>query len=321
MKRTFIAAWVLLAGCGSGDSDAAPVSSGSDSGAAGNDSSAAGAAGAAGAQGGSAGGGTDGGQDVVQESASGDGAIPDGPADAVSEGTKKAPWLISIDDTTSPTRLLKIDTATGTGKALCSLKDPYNGQNYNSSTFGRDNALYASNATASRIDIIHPCTCDVTVLGATGMGPIPGITVDQGQDLFGIEVSQDVLVKISTLDGVAHSVGALGVDFGTAGATWSDAIQKVYAINGTTGRLHLVDPVNGAASQPGVQITGMTFGSVGVELHPANGTIYACTDDAVLYAIDPQSGKASAIGGGMGHGGACDNLAANWKQVPCVDTF
>ena len=109
------------------------------------------------------------------------------------------------------------------------------------------------------------------VLGATGMGPIPGITVDQGEDLFGIETTQDVLVKISTLDGVAHTVGALGIDFGTAGATWSDSLQRVYAINGATGRLHLVDPTNGSASQPGVQINGMTFGSVGVELHPSNG--------------------------------------------------
>ena len=66
----------------------------------------------------------------------------------------------------------------------------------------------------------------------------------------------------------------------------------------------------------------LPFASVGIELLPANGEIYACTSSngAVLRQIDPISGTVTEIGSGMGHfNNHCDNLAAPWIVVDCLE--
>jgi hypothetical protein len=170
----------------------------------------------------------------------------------------------------------------------------------------------------TRLDILDPCSCEVSEVGPTGYTAIPGITADFGDGLFGIENTTDQLLTLDTATGAGTPVGALGYDFGTSGATWCEAQSLVYGIDGTTDALFEIDPVTGLATTL-VGITGMSFGSVSVELLPANGTIYACTNDSVLYSIDPQSGVATAIGGGMDYAAACDNLAAPWTCVSCLE--
>jgi len=56
---------------------------------------------------------------------------------------------------------------------------------------------------------------------------------------------------------------------------------------------------------------------VGIELHPLNGEIYACSGVATeLLHIDPVTGTVTKIGTGMGHEKTdCDNLGAPWKNV------
>jgi len=94
----------------------------------------------------------------------------------------------------------------------------------------------------------------------------------------------------------------------------------LYAINGSASELYTVDPDLAAdAADKIADIAPLVFGSVGVELHPDSGVIYACTDDTVLYSIDPDTGASTAIGAGMGHASTCDNLAAPWTVVPCLD--
>ena len=58
-------------------------------------------------------------------------------------------------------------------------------------------------------------------------------------------------------------------------------------------------------------------GGHGIELHPANGVIYACSTAGHLLAVDP-NGQVTDIGD-MGQGGSCTNLAAPWLEVPCLD--
>ena len=260
----------------------------------------------------------------------------DAPGDAPTDGAGDAPsdspvesapdagppmFLMSVDHEASPSRLLKIDLQTGLGTVVCNLPSSVDGINYHSTTFSREGKLFASNYQDATIDLIDPCTCDVTTIGPTGAGAIPGITANKTLGLYGIDTTQDVLLDVSVFTGAATVIGPLGSDFTTAGATWSDAMNVgdggLYGLNGATSQLYEIDPSTGAAT-PTVTVTGVTIGSVGIELHPFDGELYICTTDAVLYRVDPGTGAATAVGTGMGHVGSCNNLAAPWKQVPCL---
>ena len=71
--------------------------------------------------------------------------------------------MVSVDQSATPPVLLKIDVATGKGKVACQFSGT---ANYPSTTFSRNGTLFASRGTA--IDSIDPCTCAVSVVGATG---------------------------------------------------------------------------------------------------------------------------------------------------------
>jgi hypothetical protein len=233
-------------------------------------------------------------------------------------------YLVSIDHAASPSVLLKVDVATGVGKVACTLPNNVDAINYHSTTFSRTGTLFASNYQDAHIDKIDPCTCEVTPVGPTGFASIPGITVNKGPGLYGIETTADILLDIDTTTGQGTKLGDLGFDFTTSGATWSDALNDnqggLYAISGATNSLHSISHMTGGATAL-TPITGVTFGSVGIEMHSANGIIYACTNDAVLYAIDPVTGAATGIGTGMGHVSDCNNLAAPWQPVACLDAL
>lgn len=209
--------------------------------------------------------------------------------------------------------LYKIDVTTGTGKTICTLQTS---DSYPSSTFGRDGKLYGSNNTQDRLDIIDPCSCKVTAVGKFGYSFIPGITSDQGVGLFGMENTVDILVAINPKTGKATKIGSFGINFGTGGATWSDTLGGAYAIDGTSDSLYTLDSKTGKASL--VVKLNKDFGTVGIELHPANDTIYACTSDAILYTVDPKTGAVSPIGK-LPHKTACNNLAAPWSAVACLE--
>lgn len=222
-------------------------------------------------------------------------------------------WLLTIDN--SGNDLLKVDVDTGATAFVCSIN---NSVSYPSLTFSRFNTLYASRG-GTALDEIDPCTCAVTQIGPyVGYGGVNGITSDQGPGLFGVSSNQDELIQILTDTGLGVSVGALGVDFGTGGATWSDALGALYAINGTTDSLYEVNPSSGVATS----IAGLDydFGTVGIELHPANGVIYACSSAADLLRIDPAGGGVVNIGD-MGLGGSCTNLAAPYLSIPCLESI
>lgn len=240
-------------------------------------------------------------------------------------GGTVAPYLVSIDHFSSPTTLLKIDVQTGVGKIACTLPSSVNAINYPSSTFSRGGILFASNYQDGRLDRIDPCTCAVTPIGKTGFNVIPGITANKTSGLLGIETEVDILLDLNPTTGAGTKIGDLSADFTTGGATWSDALNAgqggLYGINGATNQLYTINPTTGAATAV-VAITGVSLlNSVGVELHPGNGVLYACTDDAVLYSINPTTGVATAIGTGMGHTPPCNNLAAPWVKVACLDAL
>ena len=219
-------------------------------------------------------------------------------------------FLLSINNTTDT--LEKIDVLTGAGTDLCQLESI---SSYPSLTFSRDNVLFASRG-GTALDIIDPCTCQVTAVASYGgYGGVNGITSDQGLNLFGVASNQDEFISISTSAGVAEGIGPLGVDFGAAGATWSEEDQSVYAINATTDGLYDIDPLTGSATL--IAPLSQPMGTVGIEMHPANGVLYACSSEAILLEIDTLSGQVTEIGH-TGQEGSCTNLAAPWKTVPCL---
>lgn len=167
------------------------------------------------------------------------------------------------------------------------------------------------------LDQIDPCTCAVTPIGIYGAATgVNGITSNHANGLFGISAGLESLISINPSTGAATAIGKLGVQFGANGATWSDAIQALYAINGSDDTLYVVDPKTGVASYQAK--LSKNFTSVGVERHPGNGQIYACSDDANLLKVDPLTGNVSIIGN-LGETGGCTNLAAPWGPLKCID--
>jgi hypothetical protein len=225
-------------------------------------------------------------------------------------------WMIMIEDTSSPTRLYKIDLLDGHSTLLCSL-DTTN--DYNTSTFGRDGTLYAANANTKNLEAIDPCTCARTVIGPTKVDALPGITTDQGLGLYGLETTVDQLMAISTVNGNATPVGPLGVNWGTGGLTWSDDLKDTFAINGTDDRLYTINHVNGKATF--LVQTDYDFGSVGIEWHPKTHEIFACSNPAELLRVEQKNGIVTVVGPmlletKLAH---CDNLAAPWVPIACVE--
>lgn len=321
LALTAIVAASPAAGCSSDPSSSTGGSTGTSTGAtAGAGGTTGGTAGTGGATTGGTGGATTGGTGGTTTGGTG-GTGTGGTGGAV----EKPLYIVSIDHKASPSVLLKIDVQTGAGKVACTLPAELDVVNYPSTTFSREGILFASNNDFLRIDKIDPCTCAVTPVGPTGFGGIPGITANKSNGLFGIETTSDFLLDINPMTGAGTKIGDLGSDFTTAGATWSDALNNgqggLYGINGLTNQLYTIDTATGAATV--IQnITGVTFGgSVGVERHPDNGVIYGCTTDAVLYSIDPVTGVGTGIGTGMGHVSSCNNLAAPWTKIDCLEAL
>jgi len=240
--------------------------------------------------------------DILVGAACGGGEPPDPPSGL---------WLLSVDNSAHVLQRVNVDT--GETLDLCTL--PHE-DSYPSLTFSRANVLYGSREGNS-LDVIDPCTCAVTEIGAyDGFNEVFGITSDMAQELMGVASTQDVLFNIDTLNGQGTEIGPLGVDFFTSGATWSDVLEGLYAINGTDDKLYLIDPLTGGATEQAD--LSYDFSNVGIELHPADGIIYACSSAADLLTVDPVSGQVTVIGD-MGQQGVCTNLAAPWATVDCID--
>lgn len=262
----------------------------------------------------STGGGSTGGSTTTDGgSTTGDGSTGGGSTgDPVQEGM----WLTMLEDTSSPTRLYKIDLETGAGTLLCSLDT---NDDYNTSTFSRDGKLFTANASTKNLEIIDPCTCKRTVVGPTKVDALPGITADQALGLYGMDTTLDNLVALNTDTGNATVIGALGINWGTGGLTWSDVLKDTYAINGTDDKLYTINHLTGKATS--LIQTNYNFGSVGIEWHPKTGEIYACSNPAELLLVSEKTGEVTVVGPMNLENKAahCDNLAAPWVPVPCVD--
>lgn len=233
------------------------------------------------------------------------------------------PWLLSVNNSLGT--LVKVDTATGDMVTVCSFTESVS---YPSTTFGLDGTLYGWNGFNKSLDIIDPCTCEVTQVGSTvddnGLAytSIPGITADGNKEetLFGLSTDQDKLLTLSVDTGVVESVGALGLDFHYSGTTWSTELGGLYAINDLTDKLYILDKDTGLATA--IADLDINVNLVGIEYHIGTQTLYTCTNpnggDSNLYSVDVDTGQTGLITN-MGY--SCNNLAAPWTPVACIDSL
>jgi hypothetical protein len=193
--------------------------------------------------------------------------------------------------------------------------------NFTSLTFNQ-NVLYASaqdNAIGDTLMLIDPCTCEAIEVGKYGFESVNGITSNENQEMFGVAVTQDVIIDIDPTDASSVVLQALGLNWGSTGLTWSQPVDNVlYGINATTDRLHTFDG-DTAMEVDQIQLNG-NFSSVGLELHPTLGTLYGCgiaNNQTDLYEVDVGTGDVNLLAPDVWQA-TCDNLAAPFGPVDCI---
>lgn len=160
-----------------------------------------------------------------------------------------------------------------------------------------------------------PCSDDWELVGQFSNGAqICGIASRGLVGLYGIERTLSQLVRISTEDASLTAVGETGVYWAGHGLTWDDENQRFLAITGDDDTLHSLDPETGEATW--LADLDHDFFSVGVEVDPVSGTLFACTRRDLL-AVDIVTGHVTVLGE-VGQDENCADLGATYLDVPCL---
>ena len=236
--------------------------------------------------------------------------IPDAPPVKEAE-----PWLVRLAVVDGVRHLFQIDIETAATTDLCTVTDGATGMpltgNTSTITFTRDDRLLFVRGQTVLWELALP-SCVATEIGTIGFGGVNGICPDEGNDLYGLSTTSDVLLAIDSNTGVGTEIGALGQDWGSLGGTWNEDEQRVLGINSNTDALYEINQMSGAATQ--VQVLPLLFASVGMEYHPLTSRIYACTNDSHLYRLEDDGTLTDLGDTGLG---TCDNLGAPWSpDVP-----
>src|SRR5206468_3011585 len=118
------------------------------------------------------------------------------------------------------------------------------------------------------------------------------------------------LITIDPAAGTATVVGPFGVNQTWAGAFAPDGTfwTIIHGFDPALAQLARVDLATGTATHV-AGITGVDAEVMGLMIHPGTGTFYATTftSSSALYTLDPATGAATRVGGGLGvpapHGG------------------
>lgn len=234
------------------------------------------------------------------------------------------PYLLHFKKDSSQLSYISIETGAVTD--LCEVRDIDSGQllgtgglNFNlaSLTFNREDRLLGS--TGGQLWEIHLPSCEAEFLGkiGPGAGEVFGICpAESGNGLLGISASSDVLIRINEDNGSATIIGDLGVDWFMHGATWSDDDNAMYGIRGINNSLYELSYLTGASTL--ITSIDVRFANVGMEYHPQNGNIYACTNDGNLYLVH-LDGTTEVVGvTGLSW---CSNLGAPHGNPPLPDVI
>ncbi len=257
----------------------------------------------------------------------------DAPLDAEEDtGPRLANWILSVanerqtegEPSYENFRLLQINVAEenfGATTTICEsieLPDSIPALNNISSLTFNDNKLYATARGEDFGDtllLINPCTCEATRVGAYGYSRVAGITSNGAQDMFGISGAEDVALTMSPETAMAELLAELEDDWGTVGLTWTGpGRDSLWGIDGNADNLVELSAVDGSQGEP-IPLD-FNFGSVGMEYHPGQDVIYACSSDGHLLIVDPETGHVT-VGPELGYA-PCNNLAAPFGPVACI---
>ena len=274
----------------------------------------------------------DGDETTTSGDGDGDGMTGDGDGDGMGgdgdgDGLELPLWLLNIDNLGETHRLVRLSLAEGEEGQTDVICDdltlppgiPAN-TSFNSLTFNA-NLLLASmrdQITGDTLALIDPCTCEVSEIGKYGFERVNGITSNEDQLMFGTSNAQDAMIQIDPMTAMSMQIQDLG-EWGSGGLTWSEPQENVlYAINSADDRLYTFDGDD--ASPLGDIPLSQTFGSVGMELHPTLGVIYACgvnNDPSSLHSINIETGDVEFVAT-TDLDANCSNLAAPFGPVDCV---
>ena len=234
-----------------------------------------------------------------------DGSDPTPAPPVLSEETT----LVTVDEALS--QLLVVDSLDASTRVAVDLPAGLTGSC--STVLTRGGEMYLSQGRSLvRWD---PCSEDWEVIGQFSDGAqICGIASRGLIGLYGIERTTSQLVRISTADASLSPVGPTGVFWAGHGLTWDEANERFLAITGDDDTLHSLDPETGEATW--LADLDHEFHSVGVEVDPVSGTLFACTRRDLL-AVDIVTGHVTVLGE-VGEDENCADLGATWLDVPCL---
>ena len=149
----------------------------------------------------------------------------------------------------------------------------------------------AHNLELNRMDA---CDGTLDLIGASGAGKVCGVAFGPGGVLFGMDNSDDVLVRFDLATGEAFDVGPLGMDIGACGLAYDCTTGRLMGIDAATDTLFEVSAQTGSAMNA-VTLQGVNFIAVGVEYDPVTQTILASTRDSYVE-IEPGTGAVTTLG-------------------------
>lgn len=165
-------------------------------------------------------------------------------------------------------QLIAYDTASGAATVIGSSV-PGGGQTWSGLTGAPDGTLYASATTcsASSLYTIDPNSGAVSTIGAVSNAPcLIDIAINAAGEMYGVDIINDVLVRIDPATGAGTVVGSLGFDANYAqGMDFEEVTGVLYlAAYGTAGELRIADTTTGnsvfVGSFPGgAEVDGLAF--------------------------------------------------------------
>ena len=228
-------------------------------------------------------------------------------------GATSIDWFLHFPPSQGPNEfweMMHIDLWTGKASYVCFISGTQDEPWPTSSTFTRDDRLMVSNGYSLWEISLPDCVGTHIATYPEAHGIINGIAPDAGYGLLGVSASGGELVAIDPDTGVVTPIGDFGFPLsGSHGATWVEAEQELYIVEGSTDALYIADQLTGAATWiSGIQYD---FEWVGFEHHPHTGEMYGCSSDAEVFLISAD--------GSVDHLTQlelpCNNLAAPW-DVP-----